>query len=78
MREHDRAILTVDLPESGLQMGDVGTIVHIYPDKAAYEVEFFTLDGETLDVLTLTASQVRSAARTEILHVRSIAIPEAS
>jgi hypothetical protein len=59
IQEHSRAVLTVDLPEIGLKADDVGTVVHIYPDNAAYEVEFFTLDGHTLDVVTVEAHQVR-------------------
>ena len=39
--------------------GDVGTVVHVYPDGAAYEVEFFTPDGDTVAVVTVEASGVR-------------------
>ena len=74
INEHERAVLTVDLPEYGLLAGDVGVIVHIYKDGAAYEVEFFTLEGETLDVVTVEAPQVRPISRRDMLHVR--AIPE--
>ncbi len=28
--EHDRVVLTSDLPENGLMAGDVGTVVHVY------------------------------------------------
>ena len=73
IQEHERAILTVDLPEHGLKAGDVGTVVHIYRDGAAYEVEFFTLDGHTLDVVTLEADQARPVSRREIMHARQVA-----
>jgi len=33
--EHERAILTTDLPEYGLKAGDVGMVVHIYSDNTA-------------------------------------------
>ncbi len=72
IKEHDRVILTVDLPEPALQAGDVGTVVHIYKTGKAYEVEFFTLDGETLDVVTVEADQVRSVSNIDVLHARSI------
>lgn len=39
--------------------GDVGTVVHVYRDGKAYEVEFTTLEGKTAAVVTLEASQVR-------------------
>lgn len=31
LKEHERAVLTVDLPDYPLKAGDVGVIVHIYP-----------------------------------------------
>jgi uncharacterized protein DUF4926 len=37
-----------------------------------YEVEFMTLDGETVAVTSLEAAQVRPIANREVAHVRSI------
>ena len=45
IKEHDCVVLTTDLPAEKLEAGDVGTVVHIHKDGAAYEVEFMTLDG---------------------------------
>lgn len=56
IQEHERAVLIVDLPEHGLKAGDVGTDVHIYDDGVAYELEIFSADGHTLDVVTATPS----------------------
>ena len=70
--EHDRAVLTVDLPEHDLKAGDVGTVVHIYSDGEAYEIEFFALDGRTLDIVTVEAAQVRPVSRRDVLHVREL------
>ncbi len=72
IREHERVVLTVDLPSSGFKVGDVGTIVHVYADGTAYELEFFALDGRTLDVITVEASQVRPVRRGDVLHVREL------
>ncbi|MBM4032266.1 MAG: DUF4926 domain-containing protein [Planctomycetes bacterium] len=72
IREHDRVVLTTDVPEEGLEAGDVGTVVHIYRQGEAYEVEFMTLDGETVAVATLTASQVRPVSRREMTHARPL------
>jgi hypothetical protein len=72
IREHERAVLTVDLPDAGFKVGDVGTVVHIYADGAAYELEFFALDGRTLDVVTVKAKQVRPVKRNDVLHVREL------
>lgn len=72
IKEHERAVLTVDLPEYTLQMGDVGTVVHVYEDGEAYEIEFFTLDGHTLDVVTVDAAHVRPVNHRDVLHVRQL------
>lgn len=72
--EHDRVVLKSDVPAHGLEAGDVGTVVHIYPDGQAYEVEFLTLIGETAAVATLSASQVRSVHEGEITHARQMAL----
>lgn len=76
IKEHERAVLTMDLPEYGLQAGDVGVVVHIYKDGEAYEVEFFTLDGETLDVVTVEAEHVRPVSPRDVMHAR--AMPESA
>jgi hypothetical protein len=70
--ELDRVVLTTDLPEHGLRSGDLGTIVLVHGDGAGYEVEFVTLDGETLTVVTLTQDRVRPVRHGEIAHVRSV------
>jgi hypothetical protein len=59
IQEHDCVVLTEDLAAEGLQAGDVGTVVHIHRDAVAYEVEFMTLTGQTVAVVTLRPSQVR-------------------
>lgn len=70
IKEHKRAVLIVDLPLIGLKAGDMGTVVHVYPNDAAYEIEFFTLDRHTIDVVTVAAEQVRPVSRHDILHAR--------
>lgn len=72
--EHERAILTVDLPDHRLQVGDVGTVVHVYSGGSAYEVEFFTVDGQTLDVITVEAAQLREVRSGEVLHARPLVV----
>lgn len=73
MKEHDRVVLAVDLSDQKLTAGDLGTVVHLYQDGAAYEVEFVALDGETVAIVTLTSEQVRPIARREIAHARQVA-----
>ena len=72
-KEHDSVVLAADLPEYSLQRGDIGTVVLVHQDDRGYEVEFITLEGETLAVLTLMSGQVRSIAPHEIAHVRMVA-----
>lgn len=66
-------VLTRDIPEHGLQPGDVGTVVHCYEDGAALEVEFVTAGGKTIAVLTLDSVAVRPMQSGQILHVRELA-----
>jgi hypothetical protein len=52
IKELDPVVLTESLPEQGLQAGDVGWVVMIHDDGTGYEVEFVTLSGETISVVT--------------------------
>ena len=73
IREHERVVLTADLPDEALRTGDVGTVVHVHRDGKGYEVEFIALDGETVAVVTVVASQIRPIAHREIAHARQVA-----
>ena len=72
MKELDSVVLTTDLPEHGLKSGDIGTIVLVHEGGAGYEVEFMTLDGETVAVVSLLASHLRHIGPREIAHVRPV------
>jgi hypothetical protein len=73
IHEHDSIVLTQDIPEEGLQAGDVGTVVHIYANSAAYEVEFMTLTGQTITVATVRPSNLRPVGPRDVSHVRELA-----
>lgn len=73
IREQDLVVLTTDIPEEGLEKGDVGTVVLVHRAGAGFEVEFSTLAGETLAVVTVQASTVRPVGAKEIAHVRRVA-----
>ncbi len=75
IQEHDYIVLTQDIPEEGLQAGDVGTVVHVHRDAAAYEVEFITLTGQTVAVTTVLPSQLRPVSSRDLVHVRELAAP---
>ena len=65
MTEHERIVLTEDLAQCGLQAGDVGTIVHVYRDAQAFEVEFVALTGKTVAVVTVSSDQARTVREDE-------------
>lgn len=69
----DTVILTRDIPEQKLRKGDLGTVVFVHEGSEAYEVEFVTLGGGTLAVVTLPADAVRTATGREIAHAREVA-----
>ena len=49
----DVVALTVDLPEYNLSKGQVGTVVELLKNGAAYEVEFSDRNGRTYQSLGL-------------------------
>ena len=70
--ELDTVVLTTDLPEHSLKAGDLGTVVLVHR-HGGYEVEFMTLDGEIVAVVSLSPDQVRPVGRREIAHARLVA-----
>ena len=70
--EHDRVVLLTSVLDAGLAAGDVGTVVHVYADGRAYEVEFVALDGHTAAVVTVEATQVRPVTRQDMTHSRAL------
>ncbi|MFN2446735.1 MAG: DUF4926 domain-containing protein [Vicinamibacterales bacterium] len=73
IKDLDLVVLNQDLPENGLEAGDVGTVVLTYDGGRGFEVEFTTLTGDTVAVVTLPADALRSVADGEIAHVRNVA-----
>jgi hypothetical protein len=72
IKELDTVVLTEALPERGLERGDLGTVVLVH-GAGGYEVEFMTLDGGTLAVVSLFPHQVRPVGRREIAQARAVA-----
>jgi Domain of unknown function (DUF4926) len=72
IKEHERVVLKTAVPAERLEAGDVGTVVHVYRDGRAYEVEFTTLEGKTAAVVTVEASCVRPVSKREITHAREL------
>ena len=78
IKEHDCVVLTQDVAAERLEAGDVGTVVHVHQGGTAYEVEFITLTGKTVAVVTLAAQQVRPIAPRDLSHVRPLSEPMAA
>ena len=70
--ELDTVILLKDRPLEGLVKGDVGSVVFIHEGGKAFEVEFVTMTGDPLGVLTLTADEVRPVSARDVPHVRVV------
>ena len=74
IEELDLVVLQRDIPDLDLAIGDIGTVVGIYADQKAFEVEFMTAEGKTIDVLTLELADVRPFTGHEILHTREMEV----
>src|SRR5207249_11329976 len=72
IREHDCIVFTDDIPAEGLQSGDMGTVVHIHPNAAAYEVEFVTLTDLTVAVVRVLPIRLRPVSRRDLTYVREL------
>ncbi len=70
--ENTQVVLKSPLPNLGLEPGDVGVVVHVYANAAAYEVEFLSLDGNTIGVVTVEAADLRQASGRAVLHEREL------
>lgn len=76
LAEHMVVVLTRDLPQDGLEAGDVGVILltHEGHDEVppGYTVEETTLLGGTIAVVDVPADLVRPAAEHDVRHARSV------
>jgi hypothetical protein len=73
IKDLDPVALTCDLPQHGLEKGDVGTVVLAHRGGEAFEVEFVGYDGHTVALLTLEKPQVRALRPSDIPHARDLA-----
>ena len=68
--ESDLVALLIDLPDTDLVRGDVGTVAMIHGDQKGFEIEFVNADGKTISVETLSQSQIKKINQEKaILHV---------
>ena len=76
MSEFDLVVLTEDLANRRLKAGDVGTVLTVYGEDKAFEVEFATLTGESVAVETLLPHQIRGIRPSEMMAVRDMTLQE--
>ena len=70
--ELDTVIPLKERPLEGLVKGDVGFVVFIHEGGKAFEVEFTTLAGDPLGVLTLAEDEIRPVSARDVPHVRVV------
>ena len=70
-KELETVVLNRDLPDHGLQRGDLGAVVQVYePD--GLEVEFVSASGKTEALVSLKEKDVRAVADGDLIAVRSL------
>jgi len=70
IREHDLVVLRRDKGEWGLEAGDVGTVVLVYP-KGGYMVEFVEHEGNTLALVDLAEEEVEPLKGPALLRAKT-------
>jgi hypothetical protein len=70
IREHDLVVLKRDRKEAGLEKGDVGTVVLVYPG-GGYMVEFVDHEGNTLAVLDLAEEEIAPLKGPALLRAKT-------
>jgi hypothetical protein len=72
MQELERVALIQAIPEHNLEVGDIGMIVHVYGEHKGYEVEFVTLSGELVALVSVYPEQIRQLESDEIASARRV------
>jgi putative heme iron utilization protein len=72
LQELERVALIDDLPGHGLKAGDIGMVVHVYAGHKGYEVEFVTVNGELVALVSVYPSQIRQLEPNEIASARRV------
>jgi len=74
---YSRVALAEDLPERRLRRSDVMTVVDLHAGRPGqepgYSLELFNAVGETVDVVTLSESQIEPLTADELFTVPSLA-----
>jgi len=69
IQELDTVILVKGRSDQGLVKGDMGAVAMVHDGGKAFEVEFTTLAGDPLEVLTLAEDEIRPVSARDVPHV---------
>lgn len=72
---YKEVVLLIDIPKKKLKKGDVATVVDDHPSEKAedgYTLEVFNALGDSIAVVTVSASDIAPLQKTEIFSVRSM------
>lgn len=73
IQELDRVALTEPIAAHDLQTGDVGTVVLVHQNGKGYTVEFMSLTGQSIAIVTVSATAVRPLRAREVANAREVA-----
>ena len=59
------------MSEHGLVAGDIAAVVAVRQAGKGYTVEFTTVEGDTVAIVTVDATDVQRAHEREVAHVRA-------
>ncbi len=71
IKEFERAVVVVDLPDDGIMTGDVGTVVDITTDGQGVTLEFFNFAGKTVAVVPMSIHEVRPVGINDRMQARA-------
>ena len=65
-------VLTEDIPDEGLFLGDVGILREILEEDRVFVVEFFSIDGQSVSRISLGIEFLRSLRPGEAMGLRTV------
>jgi hypothetical protein len=72
--EHDVVVLTRDLPDEGLEAGDLGVVLLVHEGEGdvgpGFTIEVTTVLGDTIAVTDVPADMVRPVTDRDVRHTR--------
>ena len=77
--ELDLVVFTSDVPDEGVEAGDVGVVLMAHPGHddvpPGYTIEVTTILGDTIAVVSVPADMVRPVSELDVRHTRPAPLP---